>query len=475
MPKVGFVSLGCPKNLVDSEVMMGTLVRAGYEITPRADEADVIVVNTCSFIAPAQQESVQSILEMAEYKKFGRAQKLIVAGCMVERYRNEIREQIPEVDAVIGTGEVDKILEACEGGLRPDSSLPTYLYHDLSPRILATPRHTAYIKINEGCDHPCTFCVIPQLRGKFRSRRFESVVREAQNLAASGVREISLIGQDTTFYGEDLGLRDGLPVLLERLAQVEDLNWIRFLYCYPNRITTRLLETIAAHPRLVKYLDVPLQHASRSVLARMKRGSSGSAFLKMLDKIRKIIPGIAIRTSFIVGFPGETENDFEELCDFVRAAEFDWMGVFSYSDEDAAGSFSLENKVEARTISRRKNALMSLQKALSRRKLRLKIGQKVQAMVEGPSKDTDLVWEARLEGMAPEIDGKVYITEFEGVNDAADLPAPGTLATIEVTDARDYDLIGRAVKFSRAPAGRSVAGRPIAAPPQNPFPILSSR
>jgi len=470
MPKVGFVSLGCPKNLVDSEVMMGTLARAGYQITPRADEADILVVNTCSFIAPAQQESVQSILEMAEYKKFGRAQKLIVAGCLVERYRHEIREQIPEVDAVIGTGEVDKILEACEGGLRPDSSLPTYLYHHLTPRILATPRHTAYIKINEGCDHPCTFCVIPQLRGKFRSRRFESVVREAQSLAAAGVREISLIGQDTTFYGEDLGLRDGLPILLERLAEIQDLHWIRFLYCYPNRITTRLLETIAAHRRLVKYLDVPLQHASRSVLARMKRGSDGSAFLKMLEKIRKIIPGVAIRTSFIVGFPGESEKDFDELCDFVRAAEFDWMGVFSYSDEDAAGSFSLENKVEARVINRRKNALMTLQKALSRRKLRLKIGQQLPVMVEGPSKDTDLVWEARLEGMAPEIDGKVYITEFEGLNDAADLPAPGTLATIEVTETTDYDLIGRAVEYSRAPAVR-----PIAAPPEIPFPILSSR
>ena len=351
MPKVGFVSLGCPKNLVDSEVMMGILARAGYEITPRAGEADVLVVNTCSFIAPAQQESVQSILEMAEYKKFGRAQKLIVAGCMVERYRNEIREQIPEVDAVIGTGEVEKILAACEGEIahgrrrrKPRANSPTYLYHDLTPRILATPRHTAYIKINEGCDHPCTFCVIPQLRGKFRSRRFESVVREAENLAAAGVREISLIGQDTTFYGEDLGLRDGLPVLLERLAQIEDLHWMRFLYCYPNRITPRLLDTIAAHPRLAKYLDIPLQHASRSVLARMKRGSNGDAFLKMLEKIRATIPGVSIRTSFIVGFPGETEKDFRELCDFVRAAEFDWMGVFAYSDEDAAKSFSHADK-----------------------------------------------------------------------------------------------------------------------------------
>src|SRR5580658_2744870 len=373
MPKVGFVSLGCPKNLVDSEVMMGILARAGYEITPRAGDADVLVVNTCSFIAPAQQESVQSILEMAEYKKFGRAQKLIVAGCMVERYRDEIREQIPEVDAVIGTGEIEKILEACEGSLRNNDTesaqLPTYLYHDLTPRILATPRHTAYIKINEGCDHPCTFCVIPQLRGKFRSRRFESVVNEAQNLATAGVREISLIGQDTTYYGEDLGIRDGLPALLARLAQIEDLHWIRFLYCYPNRITMKLLDTIAAYSRLAKYLDIPLQHASRSVLARMKRGSNGGAFLSMLERIRKTIPGVAIRTSFIVGFPGETENDFRELCDFVRTAEFDWMGVFSYSDEDTAKSFSLDGKVGASTIARRKNELMALQKTISRRKL----------------------------------------------------------------------------------------------------------
>src|SRR5271167_1090026 len=463
MPKVGFVSLGCPKNLVDSEVMMGILTRAGYEITQRAGEADVLVVNTCSFIAPAQQESVQSILEMAEYKKFGRAQKLIVAGCMVERFRNDIREQIPEVDAVIGTGEIEKILQACEGQLRPDDSenisgaeLPTYLYHDLTPRILATPRHTAYIKINEGCDHPCTFCVIPQLRGKFRSRRFESVVKEAENLAAGGVREISLIGQDTTFYGEDLGLRDGLATLLERLAQIDDLDWVRFLYCYPNRITPRLLDTIAAHPRLAKYLDVPLQHASRSVLARMKRGANGDVFLKMLDKVRKTIPGVSIRTSFIVGFPGETEKDFRELCDFVRAAEFDWMGVFSYSDEDAAKSFACENKVDAETIARRRASLMSIQKKISARKLRKRVGQRLQVMLEGPSKDTDLIWEARHEGMAPEIDGKIYITDFEGVNDAADLPAPGTLATLEVTETKDYDLIGRVVEFTAPPLAAQI-------------------
>ena len=469
MPKVGFVSLGCPKNLVDSEVMMGILARAGYELTPRAGEADILVVNTCSFIAPAQQESVESILEMAEYKKFGRARKLIVAGCLVERYRSQIREQIPEVDAVVGTGEIENILAAVEGELRFDAgaaaSLPSYLYHDLTPRILSTPQHAAYIKIAEGCDHPCTFCIIPQLRGKFRSRRFESVVREAENLAAAGVREISLVGQDTTFYGEDLGLRDGLAVLLGRLAEIEDLDWIRFLYCYPNRLTSRLLETMARHSRLAKYIDMPLQHASRSVLARMKRGSSGEAFLKMLENIRRTIPGVSIRTSFIVGFPGETEKDFRVLCDFVRSAEFDWMGVFAYSDEDTAESFTCDNKVDRSTIARRRDTLMSIQKTISARKLRSRVGLRLEGMLEGPSSDTELLWEARLEGMAPDIDGKVYITEFEGVTDVAQLPPPGTLATIEVTRAQEYDLIGRVVGFStrRAPPT-----------PKHPFRVLAS-
>jgi ribosomal protein S12 methylthiotransferase len=450
MPKVGFVSLGCPKNLVDSEVMMGILARSGYEITPRADDADVLVVNTCSFIAPAQQESVQSILEMAEHKKFGRAKKLIVAGCLVERYRDQILAQIPEVDAVVGTGEVERILEACEGDLKSlPAESPTFLYHDLTPRILATPRHTAYIKINEGCDHPCTFCVIPQLRGKFRSRRFESVVREAENLAQAGVREISLIGQDTTFYGEDLGIRDGLAHLLARLAEVEGLGWVRFLYCYPNRITPRLLETIAEHPRLAKYMDIPLQHASKNVLKRMQRGSHGPAFLKMLEKIRRTIPNVSLRTSFIVGFPGETKEDFRALCDFVREAEFDWLGVFSYSDEDTSKSFHLDGKVDEKTIAERRERLMEIQKKISRKNLHAKKGKQFRAMLEGPSKDTDLIWEARLEGMAPEIDGKVYITEFVGVNDAAELPPPGTMATIEITETQDYDLVGKVIEMEK--------------------------
>ena len=452
---------------------MGILARSGYEITPRAAEADVLVVNTCSFIEPARKESVDAILEMAEYKKLGRAQKLIVAGCLVERYRDEIREQIPEVDAVIGTGDVEKILAACEGETVHDSEpSPTFLYHDLTPRILATPRHTAYIKINEGCDHPCAFCIIPQLRGRFRSRRFESVVREAENLAAAGVREINLIGQDTTFYGEDLGLRNGLPLLLERLAAIEDLDWIRFLYCYPNRITPKLLDTIAAHERLVKYMDIPLQHASRSVLARMKRGSNADAFLKMLTRIRRTVPGVSLRTSFIVGFPGETETDFRELCGFVREAEFDWMGVFAYSDEETAESYACDGKIDADTIARRRDELMAIQQKISRRKLRKKIGKTFTAMLEGPSAETELVWTARLEGMAPDIDGKIYVTEIAGVNDSSELPSPGTMTRIEITEARDYDLIGRAVEVFARPPRPNGLPEPATVSSQ-PFPILA--
>ena len=446
MRKVGFVSLGCPKNLVDSEVMMGILAREGYELTPRADDAEILVVNTCSFIEPAQKESVDAILEMAEHKKFGAAKKLIVAGCLVERYRNQILEQIPEVDAVVGTGEVERIIEAVEGDLKVlPAQPPAFLYHDLTPRIVTTPKHQAYIKIAEGCDHPCTFCIIPQLRGAFRSRRFESVVREAENLAAAGAREITLIGQDTTSYGEDLGLRDGLAQLLKRLAQVEDLLWVRFLYAYPNRVTQKLLDTLAAHPRLAKYMDMPLQHASRNVLARMKRGSHGEAFLKLLERMRATIPGVALRTSFIVGFPGETGADFQELYDFVAAAKLDWMGVFEYSDVDNAASFPLDGKVDAETMNDRRNCLMALQKKISREKMRAFKGRTEIALVEGPSKDNPLVWEARLEGMAPDIDGKLYLTDIELPN--GEIAATGDVVKVEIAKTDAYDLIGRVAEI----------------------------
>jgi len=469
--KVGFVSLGCPKNLVDSEVMMGLLARAGAAITPHAEEADVIVVNTCSFIATAQQESVNTILEMAQHKAAGRARKLVVAGCLVERFRNEIQKNIPEVDAVVGTGELESILAAADIAPSPKSpfvvlpgrpeaavraeqgrfardqwqgaaaELPNYLYDENTPRLLATPRWTAYIKIAEGCDHPCSFCIIPQLRGKFRSRRFESVVAEAECLAQSGVREITLIGQDTTCYGEDLGLRDALPRLLERLALIEELRWVRFLYAYPNKITDRLLETIARHEKICSYIDVPLQHASASVLARMRRGGGYEVFLRSIEKMRHTIPGLTLRTSLISGFPGETEREFNELCGFVRAAEFDWLGVFGYSDEEGATSHALGGKPPVQEAERRRGKLMQIQKQISRRKKKTLVGRRFDLLLEGPSAETDLLWEGRTEMHAPEIDGKVFVNDFGKHAEVLS----GEFYRCEVTDAHDYDLVVKLV------------------------------
>jgi ribosomal protein S12 methylthiotransferase len=512
--RVGFVSLGCPKNLVDSEVMMGMLAASGAEITSRAEDADIIVVNTCSFIDSAKQESVDTILEMARFKESGRAKKLIVAGCLVERYRHEIRKNIPQVDAVVGTGELDKILAAAqieagapaldhpskqslpgtpldhpskqslpgtplsgspfkilnngsasqnlksgvsrqpsaraEGEARERSGrfsrsqwggaaaeLPTYLYDENTPRLLATPKHAAYIKIAEGCDHPCGFCIIPQLRGKFRSRRFESVVKEAERLAGHGVREVTLIGQDTTCYGEDLGVKDGLAHLLKSLGQIELLRWVRFLYAYPNKISGRLLDTIAASEKICSYLDVPLQHASAAVLRRMKRGGSADIFLRSIEKMRKAVPNLTLRTSFIAGFPGETEQEFEELCDFVRQARFDWMGVFGYSDEEGTPAFQLGGKVAPREIERRRRHLMKIQKQISRRRQKAVVGQEFEVMLEGPSGETELLWEARGQMHAPEIDGKLFINDF---GEHAQVK-PGDFYRCRVVEAHDYDLV----------------------------------
>jgi len=440
--KIGFVSLGCPKNLVDTEVMMGQLTSGGHELTPHPSDADVIVVNTCSFIDPAKQESIDTILEMAEYKKTGRAQKLIVAGCLVERHRGDIQKNMPEVDAVIGTNELERITALCEGVEPKDNPLDAYLYHDLTPRVLSTPKHYAYIKIAEGCDHPCTFCVIPQYRGAFRSRRFESVISEATRLFSQGVREINLIGQDTTCYGEDFGLKDGLAQLLARLAQIETAHekWIRFLYAYPNKVTQKLLDTIAEHDALVKYIDMPLQHASAPVLKRMKRGANGDIFLKLIERIRKTIPGVGIRTSMIVGFPGETDPDFDELCQFVQAAQFDRLGVFSYSDEDTSKSFDLDAKVDARTIYNRKRHLMSLQRKISRTKNRTLVGREFRVLVEGPTEDSELVWEARLSTQAPDIDGVCYIS------DPGESPLrSGDFRTMRIVEAHDYELTGELI------------------------------
>jgi ribosomal protein S12 methylthiotransferase len=429
--------------------MMGELAAKGHELTPHPDQADVLVVNTCSFIDPAKKESVDTILEMAEYKKIGRAKKLIVAGCLVERYRGDIRKEMPEVDALIGTNELSRIVAMCEGVEDAPNPIEPYLYHDLTPRVLSTPKHYAYIKIAEGCDHPCTFCVIPQYRGKFRSRRFESVISEATRLFQQGVREINLIGQDTTCYGEDLGLKDGLALLLERLAQIEAPleKWVRFLYAYPNKVTQRLLDTLAAHASLVKYIDMPLQHASAPVLKRMKRGASGDIFLKLIERVRRTIPGVAIRTSFIVGFPGETEADFEALCQFVETARFDNLGVFTYSDEDTSASFALDGKVDGRTIQNRKRRLMAIQRKIARTRNRALVGAEIPVLVEGLSQETDLLWEARMPTQAPGIDGVALINDFEGRE-----PRPGEMRTLRITEAHDYDVVGTLLEaFESAP------------------------
>jgi ribosomal protein S12 methylthiotransferase len=487
-PTVGFLSLGCPKNLVDSEVMMGLLDRAGARLTNRLEDAEILVVNTCSFIDSAKQESVNTILEMVQHKTAGTAKRLIVAGCLVERYRDEIQRNIPEVDAVVGTGELEAILAAAglntpvpeqstspfnilsgselidrapsavhkhsrpEGDLRESqgrfsrehwdgaiSSLPNYLYSDETPRILSTPKSSAYIKIAEGCDHPCGFCIIPQLRGKFRSRRMSSVVAEAENLVKQGVREITLIGQDTTCYGEDLGLQDGLATLLDSLAQIPGLKWLRFLYAYPNKITTKLLETIAKHDNIAKYLDVPLQHASPSVLKRMKRGGSGAIFLRTLEKARRIIPNLVLRTTFIVGFPGETEEDFALLEDFIEEAKFDWLGAFPYSDEEGSPAFALENKVPKRTIESRRKRLMKLQQSISAQKQSQWIGQEFDLLVEGVSEEHDLLWQGRTLLHAPEIDGKVLINDF-GPHETL---VPGTFYRCQITESHHYDVVAR--------------------------------
>jgi ribosomal protein S12 methylthiotransferase len=479
-PKVGFVSLGCPKNLVDSEVMMGLLDRAGAEMTSNPEAAEILVVNTCSFIDSAKQESVDTILEMAQHKTAGTARKLIVAGCLVERYRDEIRRNIPDVDAVVGTGELEQILAAAgldtpapqivesspftiltgaqaaraEGDLREsqgrfsrtawdgaEAHLPQYLYDHTTPRLRATKKASAYIKIAEGCDHPCSFCVIPNLRGKFRSRRFESVIAEAESLVAQGVREITLIGQDTTCYGEDFGLKDGLAQLLDRLAVISGLTWLRFLYAYPNKITGKLLETMAKHDNICKYLDVPLQHASGPVLKSMRRGANAEIFLKTIEKVRAGVPGLALRTSFIVGFPGETEADFEALCNFVREARFDWLGVFGYSDEEGSGAFEFEEKVPSRIIEQRKRTLMKIQKSISKKAKKEWLGRQLDVLVEGESAETPLLWEGRTQLHAPEIDGTVYINDFGAYEELE----TGRFYRCEITESHDYDVVARVI------------------------------
>ena len=459
MMKVGLISLGCPKNLVDSEVMLGLAKDAGHELTQDASSADVLVVNTCAFIDSAKQESIDTILEMAQHKANGSCKKLIVTGCMAERYRDELKKEIPEIDAVLGTGEVPQIVGAIGAtpltfygasgsrgspraislALSPSKGeLPTYLYDADTPRYLATPKHYAYIKIAEGCDYKCAFCIIPKLRGEYRSRPSDSIVREARALAARGVKELLLISQDTTFYGIDRGERGALARLLRELNAVDGLEWIRLLYLYPTTIDEETLAAMANCEKVCRYIDLPLQHASNAVLKRMKRPGTRQSYDALLNRIRERVPGVALRTTFIVGFPGETEADVDELDAFVSDHRFDHVGVFTYSHEDGTSAFAFEDDVPARQKQARRRRIMSLQKRLSGRRQRARIGERTRVVIDGPSSDHELVLRARLASQAPDIDASVVLTECD-----PSMFKAGDFIEVELVGARDYDFIAR--------------------------------
>ena len=468
--KIGFVSLGCPKNLVDSEVMLGMAEKDGHEITADASQADVLVVNTCAFIDRAKQESIDTILEMAELKRQVVGRRLIVTGCLAERYREELKKEIPEIDAVLGTGEVGAFVEALSGsGIRdpragvpmafyrrdpqpdpgsqiPDPGaapvfgvdLPTYIYDANTPRKRVTPGHYAYVKIAEGCDYKCAFCIIPKMRGHYRSRPIESIVQEAHQLAAQGVKELLLISQDSTFYGIDRGERGALPKLLRALNDVAGIEWIRLLYLYPTTINDEVIEAIAELDKVVKYIDLPLQHASDAVLKRMKRPGTRQSYVRLLQNIRARIPNVALRTTFIVGFPGETAEDFAELEGFIAEIGFDHVGVFTYSHEEGTSAHELVDDVPAATKKKRQNSLMARQKKIVAARQKRRLGEQTRLVVDGPSPEHELVIQGRLPGQAPEIDPVVYLTDC----DPSEF-GPGAFLDVEIVGAEGYDLIAR--------------------------------
>ncbi len=447
MAKIGFVSLGCPKNLVDSEVMIGLLQKRGHTITADPKEAEVLVVNTCSFIESSKKESIDAILEAARLKNTGACKRLIVAGCLAERYPGEIRSELSEVDAIVGVNQVEKIVRAVSGRPvdLPDSygrvDADLYLYDHRTPRSHIGPKHTAYIKISEGCDHTCAFCVIPKIRGRYRSRTIPSMVKEAVRLASEGVKEILLVSQDTTSYGTDLGMTDGLASLLDALQRIEPLRWIRVLYMYPNLLSDRLIDVMNSSPKICRYIDMPLQHASARVLKSMNRGGTRKTLTRMVEHIRRRIPGVTFRTTMIVGFPGETEDDFNELKHFCREMEFDRLGVFTYSDEEDTRGFELPSKIPARTAEGRRKVLMKQQTSIAARKNRALIGHTLPVLVDGLSQESDLLLEGRLESQAPEIDGICLINDSEIAKVRS-----GGLYTLEITRVLGHDLLGRIVR-----------------------------
>lgn len=439
MKKVGMLSLGCAKNLVDSEVMLGELQKEGYTFTSDATDAEVVIVNTCGFIDKAKEESIEAILEMAELKKQGKVKKLIVSGCLSQRYHTEMAQDLPEVDLFLGINHVGRIKDFV-AGLRQESALtedwrPEFLYSAENQRVLTTPRHSAYVKISEGCDHVCSFCIIPNLRGRHRSRSIADIRCEVERLGALGVREINLVAQDSTYYGRDLGLKDGLSQLLENLAQVSDIDWIRVHYMYPYQVTDRLLAVMNGHKKICNYLDMPLQHADKGVLAAMKRGSGRPQLEKFLEKIRNGIPGAFVRSSFIVGFPGEDEQAFQELCGFVQDQAFDYLGVFTYSHEEGTTAQPLGDPISEEVKEERKARLLDLQKEISRQKLAERKGKTFDVLVEGVHPETELLLRGRHQGQAPEVDGEVFITEGTW--------RPGDIIPVTIEETFDYDMAGR--------------------------------
>ena len=444
LPTVGVVSLGCAKNLVDTEVMLGHLERAGHEIVPDG-RARVVLVNTCGFIDKAKEESVDAILEQVERKRRGEIDRVIVAGCMVQKYGRELADEIPEVDVFLGLDELERAPDAAAGlptlARFTEKPLATRLYDDAAPRVLSRRRGYAYLKVGEGCDNPCTFCTIPQMRGRQRSRTIGSLVTEARALEAQGISELVLISQDTTRYGEDLGLkRQGLARLVEALLADTDVPWIRFLYAYPKTLDDSVLHLMAANARFLPYVDIPLQHVSREILSRMRRGGDPASYLAMIERMRATVPGIAIRTTFIVGFPGEGDAEFRELCEFVREAQLDNVGVFTYSPEPGSGSEPLGDPVTAEEKDRRRDFLLSLQRPIARRKNRALVGQTLEAIVEGPCEETDQLLEGRVRSQAPEIDGRLLVNDAGGRE-----IRPGEIVSVRISEAYEYDLVGAIV------------------------------
>ncbi|NOK22777.1 30S ribosomal protein S12 methylthiotransferase RimO [Corallococcus carmarthensis] len=454
------MTLGCPKNRVDSEVMLGTLRTRGYSLVQEPSEAQVIVVNTCAFIGPAKQESVDSILEMAELKKTGSCKTLVVTGCLSQRYGQELSQEMPEVDHFLGTSAYAQIgdLLAAEASPRQVIPDPDYIHNAETPRINSMPKYTAYLKISEGCDNACAFCIIPTLRGGQRSRTVQDIVAEANKLADSGVQELNLVAQDLTAYGHDLPGKPKLHELLKELVKV-DVKWIRLHYAYPRVFPDELIDVIASEPKIANYLDMPVQHASDKLLLSMKRGRNSKFLKELLTKLRERVPNLVMRTSLIVGLPGETEEDFELLKEFVKDQRFQRLGVFQYSDEEGTSAFDLPNKVPAKTIERRWREVMAIQKRINREQNKKLVGQKLTVLVEGPSEESEHLLVGRHEGQAPEIDGQVYI------NDG--LAYPGEFVTVEVTEAHDYDLIARVVE---RPDPKQRAHTPREAPPA-PVPL----